>query len=143
MHIIYQVNEVEQVAKVVLKNLSSKVVLFTGDLGVGKTTLIKAIIKQLGCSENVSSPTFSIVNEYESDQGLIYHFDFYRIKDEEEAIQFGIEDYLSNEDSWLFMEWPERISKLLPEEANMITIENHDNASRSLKLTKTSITNQN
>ena len=135
LNFTYQIQDVEQVAKTVLDNLDSKTVLFAGDLGVGKTTLIKAMVKQLGSFDTVSSPTFSLVNEYESEQGLIYHFDFYRIENEEEALQFGIEDYLSS-DAWLFMEWPDRIPGLLPEEANVVTIKHHDNTSRALKLTK-------
>jgi len=133
--ITYQIDEVEKVAKTILENLEFKIVLFIGDLGVGKTTLIKAMVKQLGSVDSVSSPTFSLINEYESKQGLIYHFDFYRIENEDEAIEFGIEDYLNSE-AWLFMEWPERISSLLPEDVNIVTIEHHDNTSRTLKLTK-------
>ncbi|MCL4171464.1 UNVERIFIED_CONTAM: hypothetical protein GTU68_064222, partial [Idotea baltica] len=83
-------------------------------MGVGKTTLIKEIIRLLGVNENVSSPTYSLINEYQSKSNeRIYHCDFYRLKSEEEAFDIGIEDYFDAE-NWCFIEWPERIKNLLP-----------------------------
>lgn len=136
----YSIEKLESVASAILKEVSSKTLLFYGDMGVGKTTLIKELSKQLGSIENVNSPTFSIVNEYELKDGLIYHFDFFRIKNEEEALNFGIEDYLFS-NQWLFIEWPEKLGRLLPEDYNEIEITLNIDSSRTLKLsTKTNLT---
>jgi|26BtaG_2_1085354.scaffolds.fasta_scaffold00190_13 tRNA threonylcarbamoyladenosine biosynthesis protein TsaE len=129
----YPIEDIESVASAILKQVTSKTLLFYGDMGVGKTTLIKALSKQLGSTSNVSSPTFSIVNEYEIEDGLIYHFDLYRIKDEEEALNFGIEDYLFN-DQWIFIEWPDKLVSFLPEKFNKIEIKLNLDGSRTLKL---------
>lgn len=129
----YHIEEIESVASALLKQTTSKTLLFYGDMGVGKTTLIKALSKQLGSNFNVSSPTFSIVNEYEINDGLIYHFDLYRIKDEEEALGFGIEDYLFTGD-WIFIEWPDKLGSFLPEKSNKIEIKLNLDGSRSLYL---------
>ena len=89
-------------------------------MGVGKTTFINAILLELGIKDHTSSPTFSIVNEYLSETfGTVYHFDFYRIKDETEALDIGIEDFIYGEE-FCFMEWPSKIENLLPE--NSVTI---------------------
>lgn len=133
MEFNYLLKDIESVADAVLKHSTSKTLLFYGEMGVGKTTLIKALSKQLGSSANVSSPTFSIVNEYETENGLIYHLDLYRIENEEEALNFGIEDYLCS-DQWLFIEWPERIANLLSEDSNKIEIKLNLDGSRTLTL---------
>ncbi|NRA93008.1 MAG: tRNA (adenosine(37)-N6)-threonylcarbamoyltransferase complex ATPase subunit type 1 TsaE [Psychroserpens sp.] len=138
----YTLDNIQHVANAVLKALSSKVVLFDGNMGVGKTTLIKAMVEALGSKDQVSSPTFSIVNEYESEEGRIYHFDMYRIEDEEEAMNFGFEDYLNNNDNWLFIEWPEKVESLLPEDVSILSIKEHKNYSRSLKLSQNKILTQ-
>ena len=131
----YKITEIDQVAEELLKHVSSKTILFKAEMGVGKTTLIKAIVKALGSNDVVTSPTFSIVNEYKILNESIFHFDFYRIKNEEEALNFGIEDYLVY-DSWIFMEWFEKIPNLLPLENDLVTIELNKNTSRTLKLSK-------
>lgn len=92
---------------------SNRVFLFYGEMGAGKTTLIKALCNELNVEDTVSSPTFSIVNEYSGSNKIIYHFDFYRIKNETEAFDLGYEDYLYSE-AYCFIEWPEKISNLLP-----------------------------
>ena len=95
--------------------LPHKKFAFYGEMGVGKTTLIKALSLCLGVADIVSSPTFSIVNEYQSDKnGVVYHFDFYRIKDEKEAYDIGYEEYFFS-DSYCFIEWPEKIPNLIEE----------------------------
>ncbi|WP_241739081.1 tRNA (adenosine(37)-N6)-threonylcarbamoyltransferase complex ATPase subunit type 1 TsaE [Pontibacter beigongshangensis] len=91
------------------------VILFEGPMGAGKTTLIKELCRQLGVAENVSSPTFALVNEYETAAGnLIYHFDFYRIKEEREALEMGVLEYFDS-GSLCLVEWPSLIPNLLPE----------------------------
>jgi tRNA threonylcarbamoyladenosine biosynthesis protein TsaE len=113
--------QLNDVAKQILKYTSPhKKFVFSGEMGVGKTTLIKALSLQLGASDVVSSPTFSIVNEYHTDdKTIIYHFDFYRIEDESEAFDMGYEEYFFS-NAYCFIEWPERIPNLIKEE--MVTI---------------------
>lgn len=98
-----------------------RVFLFYGDMGAGKTTLIKSICACLGATDHVTSPTFSIVNEYNSaSRQKIYHFDFYRIKSQTEALDMGYEEYFYS-GNYCFIEWPEKIDGLLPE--NYIRVE--------------------
>jgi tRNA threonylcarbamoyladenosine biosynthesis protein TsaE len=133
LEISYKLDKVDEVAKQLIKNLNSKIVLFYGNMGVGKTTLIKALVKELKSEDEVSSPTFSIVNEYELINDKIFHFDLYRIKDLEEAYNFGIEDYLDS-GHWVFIEWPEKIEGILESNAHLVTIELDDKNNRILKL---------
>lgn len=91
-----------------------KIFLFYGPMGAGKTTFISTLCRLLGSEDEAGSPTFSIVNEYAYDGGLIYHFDFYRLNSEIEALDFGIEEYLYSKE-FCFLEWPEKIASLLPE----------------------------
>jgi tRNA threonylcarbamoyladenosine biosynthesis protein TsaE len=92
---------------------AEKIFLFYGDMGAGKTTFIKSLCEQLGIKETVTSPTFSIVNEYRGKTNKIYHFDFYRLKNQNEALDMGYEEYFYSGD-YCFIEWPEKISDLLP-----------------------------
>lgn len=133
MEISYNLNEVEVVANQIIKNSSSKTLLFYGDMGVGKTTLIKAIVKVLGSNDEVSSPTFSIVNEYELENDKIFHFDLYRIEDIEEAYNFGIEDYLYS-NNWILMEWPEKIESILIDDFHKIELKIVSQKQRHLKI---------
>jgi tRNA threonylcarbamoyladenosine biosynthesis protein TsaE len=105
-------------------NFSSdnKIFLFYGDMGAGKTTLIKALCKVLGVDEPVTSPTFSIVNEYRGGGKIIYHFDFYRLKTQTEAYDLGYEEYFYS-DAYCFIEWPEKIPDLLPDHYLKISIQ--------------------
>ena len=103
-------------------------------MGVGKTTLIKQLCKTLGVTGATSSPTFSLVNEYEADDNqLVYHFDFYRLNKEEEALDMGIDDYLYS-GNWCFIEWAEKIPNLIPETHSVITISLLPEGKRSLTL---------
>ncbi|WP_298499272.1 tRNA (adenosine(37)-N6)-threonylcarbamoyltransferase complex ATPase subunit type 1 TsaE [uncultured Algibacter sp.] len=133
MEIQYRIDDIELVAKKLIENAKSKTLLFYGDMGVGKTTLIKTIVKILGCNDEVTSPSFSIVNEYKLNDEKIFHFDLYRIKDIEEVYSFGIEDYLDS-DYWKLIEWPEKIESILDDnfEKIMITIDNKNNRNLSL-----------
>ena len=112
-----------EIAKKMLVNFSDqKIILFYGEMGVGKTTLIKQLCKQLNVEEPTNSPTFSIVNEYLSVEGAsIYHFDFYRIEEETEVFDLGYEDYFYS-GNYCFIEWPEKIPNLLPGNAVKVTI---------------------
>jgi len=99
-----------------------KIFAFYGAMGAGKTTIIKSICRELDASDTVTSPTFTLVNEYKTSSGeSIFHIDFYRINKQEEVYDFGIEEYLTG-DSYCFMEWPELIEELLPQETFKIKI---------------------
>jgi len=112
----------------------NKTLLFYGEMGVGKTTLIKEICKELKVQDSISSPTFSLVNEYQtSTNEKVFHFDFYRITDQEEALDMGIEEYFYNND-WCLIEWPENIENLLPLEAVEILLTILDNRERNIQL---------
>ena len=107
-------NELDYISKEIIEKFKSKVFLFYGEMGVGKTTFIKSICKHLNVIDVVSSPTFSIVNQYVNDQDeFIYHFDFYRTNNKNEIFDIGYEEYLFS-DSFCFIEWPERLDNLLP-----------------------------
>jgi tRNA threonylcarbamoyladenosine biosynthesis protein TsaE len=133
MEFIYNLNEIDAIAQQVIAQNPQKVILFNGLMGVGKTTFKKALSKRLGVEKPTSSPTFSLVNEYQAKEGLVYHFDVYRLKNEMEALDFGIEDYLYS-GNWCFIEWAEKIPNLIPEKHNVITIEILDNGNRKLIL---------
>ena len=132
MEFTYTQSEISEIAAQILTAAPSNIFLLYGEMGVGKTTLIKEMVKQLGVPEAMGSPTFSIVNEYETDEGLIFHFDFYRISDIAEAYDLGMEDYIST-GKYLFIEWPEKILGLLPPKFNKIVISKNNNGSRILK----------
>jgi len=138
---IYTLKNIEKVANELLQSLTTKTLLVYGDMGVGKTTLIKTIVKLLGSKDDVSSPTFSIVNEYEGSETLIYHFDLYRIKNIEEAYNFGIEDYLFS-DHWSIIEWPEKIQDIVPTNYDRIDLKLNSDNSRTIKLNKNIDINQ-
>jgi tRNA threonylcarbamoyladenosine biosynthesis protein TsaE len=143
MEITYNIQDITTVAEAVIKQLTSKTILMYGDMGVGKTTFIKSFVKALKSDDDVTSPTFSIVNEYVTPSDKVFHFDLYRIKDENEALQFGIEDYLYS-NNWIIIEWPDRIENLYPNNANIITITQNKDNSRTLKLSHNiSLTQQN
>ena len=109
--------------------------LFIGQMGAGKTTLIKAICEELQVLDEVSSPTFSIVNEYlTADDKTLYHFDFYRLEEEEEAYNIGVEEYFYSGNICM-IEWPERVEGLLPDEFLRIDISENADQSRTIKLT--------
>ncbi len=129
----YTLQELPEVAGMVLSNAPTKTLLFYGKMGVGKTTLIKELAKKLGVQDTISSPTFSIVNEYALDEEKLYHFDFYRLEDEEEALDIGIEDYFDS-GYWSFVEWPEKIESLLPASATPIELTKNKNGSRTVNI---------
>jgi tRNA threonylcarbamoyladenosine biosynthesis protein TsaE len=130
-------DELTEVAKSVITFAgTNKLWLFYGEMGSGKTTLIKEICDLLKVEENVSSPTYSIVNEYQNDEGeIFYHFDFYRIKNEGEAFDIGYEDYFFS-GNYCFVEWPEKIPNLIPEGSFKIAISILENNSRLIQMSK-------
>ncbi len=122
MKITFSLEQIDEVASQILEANPNKVILFHGEIGVGKTTLIKALAKALGVKDATSSPTFSLVNEYQaSENKLVYHFDVYRLKNENEAYDMGIEDYLYS-GNWCFIEWAEKIPNLIPELHSVIEL---------------------
>ena len=134
MKITFTLEQINQVAKKILDQNPHKVILLNGEMGVGKTTLIKELAKILGVTEPTSSPTFSLVNEYETNNNqLVYHFDFYRLNNEVEALDMGIDDYLYSS-NWCFIEWAEKIPNLIPETHSVITISLLTDGKRSLTL---------
>lgn len=134
MNSIFSIDQLEEVAKQIIVQNPKKVILFHGEMGVGKTTLIKQLCKSLGVKGATSSPTFSLVNEYEGyDNQLVYHFDFYRLNDEVEALDMGIDDYLYS-GNWCFIEWAEKIPNLIPQTHSVITITLLADGKRSLQL---------
>ena len=135
-HIIEHLEDLPEVVKQILPIIQkAKITTLAGDLGAGKTTLVKEVCKQLGIDDLVSSPTFSIINEYEHPEHdvKVYHMDLYRIADDEELINIGFEDYLYTE-ALVFIEWPQVAEGLLPSETISIHIEIFDNSSRRLIL---------
>ncbi len=130
----YQLSELSETAKWILNNSNSRVILFYGPMGSGKTTLIKEISKQLGVDDVTSSPTFSLVNEYHSiKEEILYHFDFYRINNEEEAYDMGIEEYFDSE-AWCFIEWPDKVENLLPLESVVIKLSINQDNTRTIEI---------
>ena len=133
MKITYQLNDLSSIAKQVIDQANTNTLLFYGEMGVGKTTLIKEIAKLLGVNDITSSPTFSLVNEYQGPNDKIFHFDFYRIEEEEEVLDIGIEDYFYD-NAWCLIEWPEKIPNLIPESSTVIRLEKIDPVTRTIEI---------
>ena len=130
----FKLSGIDTIAKEIIQSAQNKVLCFHGDMGTGKTTLIKAMLKVLGAQDIGNSPTFGIVNEYHKMDGelLAFHFDFYRIEDENEAMDLGWEDYVDS-GVWIFVEWPEKIASLLPEEISDVFLHFIDENTRSIE----------
>lgn len=118
--------DLPQIATELIPEIEHNIIQFQGEMGAGKTTLIKEILRQMQCKDEVSSPTYSLVNEYETANGIVYHFDFYRINDESEAYDMGWEEYADSGNLCL-IEWPERIKSLIPEKSHILQIRNQNN----------------
>ncbi len=132
---IDSLDHIHEAARTFINNMGEhSVFAMYGKMGAGKTTFTKAICEELGVEDVINSPTFAIVNEYRSETTgeLIYHFDFYRIKKLEEVYDMGYEDYFYS-GALCFIEWPELIEELLPEDAIKVTIEENEDGSRSVK----------
>lgn len=133
--IIKDLSSIKETAREFIAQMGdNKLFFFYGEMGAGKTTFIRAICEELGVTESVNSPTFAIVNEYTDRKGEpIYHFDFYRIEKEEEAYDFGYEDYFFS-GNICFVEWPEKIANLIPSESVLIYIKEEENGERTVSL---------
>jgi len=133
MKLAYSIDELPSVAAGLVRNSRFKTWLFDAPMGAGKTTLIKAIARELGVTEMASSPTFSIVNEYcTGDDAPFFHFDLYRLKSEEEAYDMGLDEYFDS-GTWCMVEWPEQAPGILPDSVHRITITILDENMRELK----------
>ena len=130
----YHLDEIKSAADYLDKNIKSSVICFNGPMGAGKTTLISALCSKWNVKDQVSSPTFSIVNEYQTyAKDLLFHFDFYRLNSVEEALDIGVEEYLDSGNICL-IEWGERIKSLLPDNIYTIEIELNEDNFRTLKI---------
>lgn len=134
MEVIFTKDELAETATAVLKHTGErKVLAFHGEMGAGKTTFIHALCNQVGILDAVSSPTFSIINEYKTEKGeVVYHMDLYRVEDEAEAINAGVEDCLYSGNT-CFVEWPEKVPGVFPDDTLHITITSLDDNTRKLK----------
>lgn len=128
----YSLKDIDKIARKLLEESKTKTILFKGEMGSGKTTLISAMVKILGGESKASSPTFSIVNEYKVKSDIVYHFDFYRIKNQIEALDIGIEDYFYS-GNWNFVEWPDKIKPLLPNNTTTVKLSILSNQERELE----------
>jgi tRNA threonylcarbamoyladenosine biosynthesis protein TsaE len=129
---IQNIDTIRESAREFIQNIGEhKVFAFYGKMGAGKTTFVKAICEELGVEDVITSPTFAIVNEYEAHNQSIYHFDFYRIKRLEEVYDMGYEDYFYS-GALCFIEWPELIEDLLPEDAVKVTITENTDGTRTV-----------
>jgi tRNA threonylcarbamoyladenosine biosynthesis protein TsaE len=135
---IKNLDSIRDAAKEFIRQMDDRTVFaFNGKMGAGKTTFIKAVCEELGVTDVINSPTFAIINEYRSDTTceLIYHFDFYRITSVQEAMQIGAEDYFES-GALCFIEWPEKVSALLPDDTVFVEITEQEDSSRQVELRK-------
>lgn len=135
MDSFYELEKINEAAALLLRSFnSSKVIAFHGEMGAGKTTFIKAVCRELGVDGAVSSPTYSIINQYKTREGkTVYHLDLYRLKNEEEAMQAGVEDCFYSGDICL-VEWPEKTPTLLPATTLHCYLVDAGNNGRNLKI---------
>jgi tRNA threonylcarbamoyladenosine biosynthesis protein TsaE len=135
MELVYTLEKIDAAAKEVCNTIRGRNILaFSGEMGAGKTTFIQALCRQMGVDGVMSSPTFSIINEYESKKGPIFHIDLYRCKDEDEAIRAGVEDCLYSGCTCM-VEWPSKASSLFPEETIRINVSAISDDTRKLSVT--------
>lgn len=132
--VIESLDRIDEAAREFLKEIGDhKIIALYGSMGAGKTTFVTAICRVLGVEDIVNSPTFTIVNEYETEEGeSVFHFDFYRIKSPREVEDLGFEEYVYS-DSLCLMEWPEMIEEMLPEETVRVSISEQEDGTRLIK----------
>jgi len=129
----YSLSDINEACKFIFKNSNSKIILFEGDLGTGKTTLIKNLCYELGSVDNVSSPTFPILNIYDNKKNKIYHADLYRVKNINDLNEIGFFDIINTND-WLFVEWPKKIIDLIDKPFSIVNINIEDDNKRKIEL---------
>ncbi len=137
MKFSFSLDEIQVVAKKILTNSpDARCFAFYAEMGSGKTTLIRALCHELGVKDNVSSPTYSIINEYaiEGSACKVYHMDWYRLKNAEDAIEAGVQDILQQENQYCFIEWPEIAPEIIPKEATKIIIQIASATTRSMEI---------
>jgi tRNA threonylcarbamoyladenosine biosynthesis protein TsaE len=135
MELVYRIKDIDSAAGQLLTEINAKkVITFSGDMGAGKTTLIQALCRRLGVKGRMGSPTFSIINEYESNSVPVFHIDLYRCANEDEAIRAGVEDCIYS--GYICMvEWPEKAPSLFPDDTIRVRINELDDGSRSISVT--------
>lgn len=136
MERVYHLDEIDQVALEILESYpDQRIFAFDAEMGSGKTTLIKALCKQLGVEDIVSSPTFSVIQEYRGRGDMpVFHMDWYRLKGEEDAIEAGVEEILNKENIYCFIEWPQIASQIIPANTPTIYLKFLDNERRVVKI---------
>lgn len=135
MELVYELDNIDEAANKIYHAVKGRSILaLSGEMGAGKTTLIQALCRQIGVKGVMGSPTFSIINEYESEKGPVYHIDLYRCRDEEEAIRAGVEDCMYSGCICL-VEWPSRAPSLFPEETIRIGITEINDHTRKITVT--------
>ena len=127
----FDLNQVDAIAESLVDLFKHKIILLVGDLGAGKTTLVKEIVKKLGSNEDVSSPTFGIVNEHTIGESTAFHLDLYRIESHEELLQLGFDEYIYS-GNYCFIEWPEVAMKLITQPHHIITLNNLNDTTRNI-----------
>ena len=135
MELIYKLSELKKASNFVLKNVNHDIILITGEVGTGKTTLIKEYCKLIGVEETVNSPTYTLINEYQNKRGKIVHMDLYRVKDINEINELGLFEYLEN--NIVIIEWPEIILKMIDIKYSMINITFINEKERKLSINNT------
>lgn len=135
MELIYKLSELKKASNFVLKNVNHDIILITGEVGTGKTTLIKEYCKLIGVEEIVNSPTYTLINEYQNKRGKIVHMDLYRVKDINEINELGLFEYLEN--NIVIIEWPEIILKMIDIKYSMINITFINEKERKLSINNT------
>lgn len=120
LELIYKLSELEKASNFVLKNVNRDIILITGEVGTGKTTLIKEYCKLIGVEEIVNSPTYTLINEYQNKRGKIVHMDLYRVKDINEINELGLFEYFEN--NIVIIEWPEIILNMIDIKYSIINI---------------------
>ena len=133
--VVYSLNKIDEISQLIIDKIKTvKTIMLRGELGSGKTTLVKSVLKRMGVNDSVTSPTFSILNEYDFAGNIIYHFDLYRIENKDEALNLGLEEYFYSSNLCL-IEWGSKIEDLIPDNKHKINLDYIDEKHRKLFFT--------